>query len=206
MKSNLIYITYSKRINHTTLYTFSSQSTYLLKYSLIYSVMNEKKSLRALGLHFKFNLINRQTSATIHPRLRLSGAAKSATNVSVSPLPQFTSLSLSLCILTLSYATRCRKLLANANPHIGIALFRLPQREPCDEGRRDAWGGWLAFAYSSAVLPSTFPATHPPWNSAGTRWCGYALASDRRGTQGIGRGQQSCISSLIIQISFGLFM
>ena len=216
MKSNLIYITYSKQIKHTTIYTFSSQFTHLLKYSLMYSVMNEKESLRALGLHFKFNLINRQTSATIHPRLRLSGAAKSASNISVSPLPQFASLSLSLslylslslslCILTPSYATRCRKLLANANPHIGIALFRLPQREPCDEGRRDAWGGWLAFAYSSAVLPSTFPATHPPWNSAGTRWCGYALASDRRGTQGIGRGQQSCISSLIIQISFGLFM
>lgn len=100
MKSNLIYITYSKQINHTTIYAFSSQFTHLLKYSLIYSVMNEKESLRALGLHFKFNLINRQTSATIHPRVRLSGTAKSASNISVSPFPQFASLSLSFSLYT----------------------------------------------------------------------------------------------------------
>lgn len=114
------------------------------------------------------------------------------------------------------YKPLSRKLLANANPHIGIALFRRRLGRPCDEGRGGGWdrggemgvgigarGRRLAFAYSSAVLPSTFPATHPPRNSAETRRCGHALTLDRSsGSTGEGekggrcRGQQSCISSL----------
>lgn len=107
---------------------------------------------------------------------------------------------------THTYTARRRKLLANANSHTGIALFRLRVGGPRDEGRGGAQDSWFAFAYSSAVLPSTFPATHPPWNSAGTRWCGcmHSLRGMERGGprdgtgrgHGTGRGQQPCISSL----------
>lgn len=106
---------------------------------------------------------------------------------------------------THTYTARRRKLLANANSHTGIALFRLRVGGARDEGRGGAQDSWFAFAYSSAVLPSTFPATHPPWNSAGTRWCGcmHSLRGMERGGPGDGagrghggRGQQPCISSL----------
>lgn len=61
---------------------------------------------------------------------------------------------------------------ANAKPHTGIVH--------CFVGSWDAGTGTApGFAYSSAVLPSTFPAAYPPWNSVRTRWCGYALTSDR---------------------------
>lgn len=106
---------------------------------------------------------------------------------------------------TYIHTARRRKLLANANSHTGIALFRLRVGGARDEGRGGAQDSWFAFAYSSAVLPSTFPATHPPWNSAGTRWCGcmHSLRGMERGGPGDGagrghggRGQQPCISSL----------
>lgn len=76
---------------------------------------------------------------------------------------------------------------ANAKPHTGIVH--------CFVGSWDAGTGTApGFAYSSAVLPSTFPAAYPPWNSVRTRWCGYALTSDRatekgeRGREGGGVG------------------
>lgn len=45
--------------------------------------------------------------------------------------------------------------------------------------RGDVRGGWLAFAYSSAVLPSTFPATHPLWNSVENSVSGAGMHSPR---------------------------
>lgn len=69
-------------------------------------------------------------------------------------------------------ATSHAEKVANAKPHTGIVH--------CFVGSWDAGTGTApGFAYSSAVLPSTFPAAYPPWNSVRTRWCGYALTSDR---------------------------
>lgn len=80
-----------------------------------------------------------------------------------------------------------RKLLGNARPRIeGL----------CTVSSGAGTGTALGFAYSSAVLPSTFPAAHPPrWNSARTRRCGYALTSEDRDGERAGgcrcRGQHS---------------
>lgn len=106
--------------------------------------------------------------------------------------------------LTHAHTARCRKLLANANSHTGIALFRLRVGGPRDEGRGGAQDSWFAFAYSSAVLPSTFPATHPPWNSAGTRWCGcmHSLRMERGalGTRGGGTAGEDSSRVFLVSI------
>lgn len=47
-----------------------------------------------------------------------------------------------------AHTARCRKLLANANSHTGIALFRLRVGGPRDEGRGGAQDSWLVHLHT----------------------------------------------------------